>query len=243
MDAEFKRLKEPWPVDELDVHHYSNVLNQAGQWPPTWKITGGIAPELDNDFLTFKQVVKFAKDRGMKVSCSEYGYDTTAGQSWQQPMDVPGCTPEELQGRWLMRSTLLYLSMGADHVFWFTLQDEPSYQGGGTYTSSGVLKAEQFNPPYKAKSSYLKMVNMISMLKGYTFNADRSTGSVRILEFKKGRAVRYFFWSPTMDNRQVNFMLNNRQLTATEDVQVANTISRLLKMNKANPAKNTNAAS
>lgn len=220
-----------WPCDILDVHHYSNRLNQAGHWPPTWAIAGGCAPELDPDFETFRSVVAFARARGLKVSCSEFGYDdhpAAATASWQYPVPVPGVSAAQLKADWLCRSILLYLAAGADEVYLFTAQDEPSYQSGGTYTSSGILTAENTSPAYAPKPSYYAVAGLVRALEGYAFAADRSTPTARILEFQKGRSVRYFYWSPTASNRTQSVTVAGRNLTATESVQHITVTRRLI---------------
>lgn len=251
MDAWFKanRTDKSWPIDIFDFHHYSNRGNELGRWPPTWYSGGAVPPEFDADFAGIAQLVKFAHDRGKDIFVSEFGYDTqptgrsvearlmedfhpfskitqplTRGNndSWQLPMPVPGWTYEELQSAWLLRTYLLYFTYGVDQMFMFNGVDEPSWQSGGLYTSSGLLRAQQFSPPYAPKKSYTDLMNMARALNKATYLGDMSTDKVKVLVFDTPKGGKLVYWSPTMSGATATLKFGSTNLIATEFPQILN---------------------
>lgn len=230
MDSWFAANKGgKWPCDVINLHHYENRGNKAGQWPPTWYAGGAVCPELDSDFSTFSAVVQFARARGKQVWVTECGYDTQPtpdGQnlSWQYPMPVPGKTSQQLQADWLVRTYLEYIRLGCDKTFMFNACDEPGFASGGLYQSCGLLGSQAAG--YAPKPSYSAVAGLIAALDGYTFTADRSTPTIRVMEFVKGRNNRYLYWSPTAGNIRAQAVIAGRTVTAVETVQYFDVKSR-----------------
>lgn len=214
MQAWFTARGRAFAADVINVHHYASYGNLPGIHPPTWKVNEGAPPELDKDFQTVSQVVSWAKAIGKPVWVSEYGYDTQAGsQMYIQPF--AGQTSEEIQAQMVVRATLEYLRLGVQRTYLFTIADEPN--PSGTFTSSGVLFGEPRG--YAPKPSFNAMASLCSTLKGTTKVTDRSTQTIRIVEFETPKGRVYYYWTPTAEGKSFGGTVNGRVVTVTETPQ------------------------
>lgn len=161
MDAYFKQTNGGmWPCDVINVHHYSNEGNIKGKHPPTWIVDRACSVTKDNAFPAIAEVVKFAKDRGKKVWCSEFGYDTRS-PSWMHPTPVQGKSGEQLQAEYLVEAYRLYILAGVDAAFAFNANDELGANNGGLYQSSGILYGESHPQKFSPKQSYFDIIKTL----------------------------------------------------------------------------------
>jgi hypothetical protein len=229
VDVQVRKLNGGvWPVNLkwINFHNYANTGNlekapNVARWPPTWLPGGAVAPELDKTMHITAQIVKFAKERGMKAECTEFGYDDVAApggvNSWQYPQAVPGVSVEETKARWLVRAYLEYIRYGAEQMNVFNFIDEPGAVNGGLYQSSGLLKGE--NAGFAEKPAYRAVAELARELEGMTLAADLSTPAVRLLVFKGGGKTKFCYWSPTAENKTQTLKLGGCNLIATEKAQ------------------------
>lgn len=211
------------PFDILNLHHYSNLGNKLGEWPPTWYNGQGCAPEVDKDFVGVIPFVDFAKKNNLKIYVTEFGWDTSPtpnGQnlSWQYPTPIPGQTSFQTQAQWLTRTYLEYIRLGVDACYMFNANDEPSWENGGLYTSCGLLKSE--GQEYLAKPSYIILEYLIKDLNATTYAGDLSTKEVRILAFKGANSTKIVYWSPTDSAKTKSFKIGSLELIAQELINI-----------------------
>lgn len=201
--------------DAINVHHYSNAGNMPGVHPPTWHINQAVSPEADKDFATVAQIAEWAKERGLPVWATEYGYDTNPG-SQTYPIQQPGKTAEQVQAEWLPRVAMEYVRHGATRSYLFTIADEPN-PNSGTFTSSGFLRGEPQG--YAPKLSYLTVSYQCEMMKGAQYEKDLSTPEMRVLRFARDNWKVYAYWLPTSVGAEFQGMVAGHTVTATEAVQ------------------------
>lgn len=226
---EANRKDKRFCADVIQVHHYSNASNPP--WPShsVNLVNGrGISPEEDKLPYRLKDLNQFVRQnfpKGTEIWYGEFGYDTQLSSNpWicQYPKLYTTHTAEELQSWWLQRIFLIGLSSGMDKVYLFNGIDENSASSGNLYTSSGIMYGE--NPSvgtsFGKKVAYNDLVSLVKNLNGYTFSADRSINGVTILEFRRGLAKRYFYWSPTANDTKAVFNIGKKPLLATEYPQV-----------------------
>lgn len=225
MKAACDALGRRFPADVVNVHHYANAGNLLGIHPPTWWVNQACAPELDKDAATLTTIVAFAKSIGLPVWVTEYGYDTNPG-SQMAPLPVAGQTNDRLQADWNVRAALEHIRMGAVRSYVFTLADEPNINGG-LFQSCGLLRGESLG--YAEKQSFGKFVDLGKQLNGWSYLADQSTTTVRVMKFRHpdGR-VRFAYWSPTASNTTAPVTIERMNVTATETVQFLNTVTNAM---------------
>lgn len=227
MDAWFKanRTDKSWPCDALNFHHYSNRLNRAGVWPPTWDNGGGINPEADQDFATVATLVKFAHDRGKLIYVTEFGYDTRrpatdGGIWWAYPQTVPGKSAEQTQADWNLRTFLEYIRFGVDMTAVFNGCDEHNAETGNLYASSGLLYGSGAPIPFAPKPSYHSVRSFVLGLNGASYAADLSTSSYRMLAFRSPTATKLAVWLPTNTNTTARISVGTCQIEVSESPKI-----------------------
>lgn len=205
-----------WPMDVINVHHYSNLGNQLGVHPPTWYLNSACSPEEDKDFDSIKGVVKFAKSMKKPVWVTECGYDTTIG-SPNAPHSVPGLTSDVIQGQWLLRTILLYASLGVDRVYGFNFNDEPSAENGGQFVSSGLVRNKARN--YEPKVSYHMITKAVQVLHGMNFVKRIPIDGVIALQFSSKDRSTIAYWSPTTTGKAFTAKILDETVPVYETVQ------------------------
>lgn len=212
-------LGHKFPADVVNVHHYANVGNLPGVHPPTWLVNQACAPEIDKDATTLATIVAFAKSINLPVWVTEYGYDTNSG-SQMAPITLTGRTNEQLQADWNVRSALEQIRFGASRSYVFTMADEPNINGG-LFQSCGLLRGESSG--YVEKESFRKFVELSNELNGWSFIADQSTTTARVMKFQHpdGR-IKYAYWSPSLFLITASVKIDGQTLTATENVKFLN---------------------
>lgn len=212
MQAKFSSLGKPFLSDAIFLHHYASYGNLPGVHPPTWRTNEAAPPELDKDFATIANVVAWAKPLKLPVWMGEYGYDTQPG-SQMYPTPFGGKTSEQIQAEWLPRATLEYIRFGVERAYLFNMADEPN-PNTGTFSSSGLLYGEPAG--YAPKPSFAAMAGLCDLLKGAKYIGDRSTPTVRIMEFAKGGKIIFAYWSPTADSRVIQGAVAGKSVSITE---------------------------
>lgn len=210
MDRWFKKNRGgKWACDAMNFHHYSNSGNKLHVWPPTWNNGGAVPPELDENIRSCIKAVAYAKERGLKVWVTEFGYDTRKPEPaqpwniwWQYPIQEPA---EEAQAQWLVRTYLEYMRMGVERAFLYNGNDESNAETGNLYASSGILYK---SPGFGRKPSFFALRSIISELDGWKYFADISTEQARILLYKNGVKTKAVAWLPV------------ESLTASETVKI-----------------------
>lgn len=234
-DLQYLRAMQDWftargrafPVDVVNVHHYSSYGNLPGVHPPTWATNGAAPPELDKDFQTISSVVAWARSIGKPCWVSEYGYDTQQGsQMYVTPYG--GKTAIQIQSDLLVRSTLEYLRRGVERCYFFTLADE--HNPNGLFSSCGVLYGEPTG--YAEKPAFEAMANLSATLSGAELVSDQSVqpeasmwnlwqggDPVRVVEFRRDQQSIYYYWSPTASGKTFSATVAGRQVQVTETAQ------------------------
>lgn len=223
-----------WPMDVINVHHYSSLGNLPGVHPPTWKINEACAPEEDKDFESIKGVVQFAKSLKKPVWVTECGYDTTPN-SPNAPHSVPWVINEVLQGQWLLRTILLYRSLGVDRVYGFNFNDEPSAENGGQFVSSGLVRNKAHN--YQPKVSYYIIVAALQTLHGLNFSKRLNIDGVAALQFGTLSKGVIAYWSPTATGKSFQAKVAGKLVTVNESVQYMATSLNVVAPSKQLPNK------
>lgn len=142
--------------DVINVHHYSNIGNKYGQWPPTWYFSGACMPHEDLGFDMVDSVLSIAKSINRPVWVTEFGCDSRP-QSWMHiDGSKYGMTDEEAQGMQLAEQYKAYRRKGVDRAFMYLACDLP---GSGLWQSCGVLTSEQTG--YNQKQSFWPVKKLI----------------------------------------------------------------------------------
>jgi hypothetical protein len=161
MNEWYKAKGRAFPSVAAFFHHYNSIGNVLGQHPPQWPVNGGCNWNEDKDFSSVIPLVAWAKSVGMETWCGEYGFDTQPG-SQMYPYALNGKTSEQVQAEWLVSTTLEYKRLGVSRCYLFTLADEPN-ASAGTFTSSGLLKGENFG--YAEKPAMKIIADLCAALK------------------------------------------------------------------------------
>ena len=169
-DLNLRYLKETyqifgalWPEGKayfpnIDVHHYSNILNAPGTDKPTWAMSGGCYPEQDAAFSQINQIVAWAKSIGKKCIVSEFGYDKKAPSMMH--IKGNGISDSEAQAIGIVKSFRAYLAAGVDAVYVFEFADEPHGDNGGQFANCGLVgkQANGFLPLWPAHTAVKALI-------------------------------------------------------------------------------------
>jgi len=211
------RPKGDLAFDIANFHHYSNVGNIAGIWPPrSW--TAGAPADCDKAWIDVANFVNYAKSLGVPVWWSEMGYDSKP-PSWQYAVPYGAVTSDQLQADWLVRNYLMGIRAGIDQIFMFNAINEPGAPNGGLYQNSGLLYGAGDLAPFTPKPAYNSVVNLINELEGYSYVKDESLGDgVMMLKFQgpKRSQVKYVAWMATMDGASKTVRVNGTRYNITE---------------------------
>jgi len=225
---EQNRSDKKFCADVLNFHHYSNEKNPfPGMEVNLWE-GAGCSPETDKLDYRLKETKMWCQQNlpTCEVWYSEFGYDTNPPSTVlsQYPKLYGNKTAEQLQAQWLLRTYLYGLSAGFDKLMMFNLCDEDSADKGYLFGSSGLLTSQATG--FKRKLSWGKVDWLVRELNNYKFSRDKSTPTVQVFEFKsKTVKSKFFYFSPTANGTTVKFKIGNKELTATEDVQMFSTVS------------------
>lgn len=219
------RTDKKFPVDVINVHHYTNLNNPFPGNSINLVGGKGVSPEADYLGIRLKSLTDWVKvNLGKKeVWYSEFGWDTqTAPNPWisQYPFLYNRRTAEELQAIWAVRAYLIAIESGVNVSHFYNAIDEPAAEQGGLFQSSGMSTSQRNG--YKKKQSFYDVTWLVKQLKGYKFIKSHQVKGVKVLEFKNGFRYRYFYWSPTSNDTVVRFKIGTTTLDATEKVNSFN---------------------
>ena len=192
-----------FPADVINVHHYSN--NGADQTSGTV----GISPEDDN--LKGKMAALVAwRDANVPAAefwLSEFGYDVNPGSVQRAPA-IGATTPEETQGRWLVRSYLALAAARVDKAMGYMLRDV-DVNSATRFNSSGlVTKKGEWTP----RPSWFYTYTFKNRLGKMRFVGEIASGDTNVLIYKfadsNGANCAYAVWCRTSNNTQIpNYQL------------------------------------
>jgi len=181
--------------DVLNIHTYS-MIEGYPTWRRVWPEHGGI-PYLKRvtDMLAYRD----AHAPGKQVWVTEFGYD--AGTKKPGPGDFAGwvSSTETEQAQWIVRSFLMFSSLGLDraYLYYYDDNDEPILHG-----SSGITR--HFAP----KPAYYAMAHLYKTLGDYRFSrvVQQDKDDLYIFEYvnpdQPAQPI-WVIWSPTGTQRDV----------------------------------------
>lgn len=200
---------DPNIIKYVQFHHYCNTgLDKPdGYTPGQW--TQGQCPEKNHLEDRLQKMIDW-RDRnqpGAKLIYGEFGYDSALeGQSWQKSHG------EINQGNWLVRTYLLGLKKGINEMYAFNSIDGENYASGSLWATAGLNTSEStgFQPKY----AMYAVTDLARSLDGFKYVKDVSLShNVRILLFKNGRTLKYYYW--TVEGI-ADIVIGNTKLVATE---------------------------
>jgi len=180
--------------DIVNVHTYALAEN----WP-TWRRSYPEDPS-----IKYLKDVRDAQDwrdghaPGKELWITEFGWDasTKTAPATGDHSQWVGST-ETQQAQYLVRSFLVFASMGVDraYIFYFNDQDEPQFHG-----SSGLTR------DYKPKPSFYAVAHLYRTLGNYRLArvVVQRPGDLYVYEFRRGddeKDVVWVAWSPTGSGR------------------------------------------
>ncbi|SDT91342.1 serine/threonine-protein kinase ATR [Verrucomicrobium sp. GAS474] len=159
--------------DVLNVHTYSMIEG----WP-TWR---RVAPETPGipylRAVTEMTAWRDAHAPGKEVWVTEFGYDAGTKKPEPGTFEKWVSSTETEQARWLVRSFLLFSSLGVDraYLYYYDDRDEPSF-----HASSGITR--NFVP----KPAYHAVAHLYATLGDYRFSRvvkDRKEDGLHVFEY------------------------------------------------------------
>ena len=181
--------------DALNIHTYS-MIEGWPTWRRVWPEHAGIAYlKVVSDMIQYRD----AHAPGKEIWVTEFGYD--AGTGKQEKGDFAGWvnSTETEQAQWIVRSFLMFSSMGIDraYLYFFNDDDAPMLHG-----SSGITR--NFVP----KPSYYAMAHLYKTLGDYRFSriVRQDKDDLCIFEYvnpDKPKEPIWVIWSPTGSQREV----------------------------------------
>jgi hypothetical protein len=145
-------------TDKIVVHHYSNLRNEYGKWPPTWDLSAACMPEEDKDFGMISEIVAFAASRGLKVFVNEFGCDSE-GPSWMHIAGSRyGMTDKDAQALQITKSFKAYGAANVERAYMFMFADEPF--GAGLWQRCGMVTSELNG--YQPKPAYAATIALVN---------------------------------------------------------------------------------
>lgn len=203
--------------DAINVHSYAELE----PWP-TWRRSFPEDPKLPNYLPHLRRVLEW-RDRhapGKEVWLTEFGWDSTTREN-ERTGDFAkwvGVTDEQ-QAQYLVRSTLLFLTLdlARAYIYFFNDEDKPSL-----HAASGVTRNFQPKPSYHALAHLMKTLGDFRLAR---VREDRP-GELCVFEFAhESDAKRRVLaaWSPTGSGRkaEVKLALDGARLVRAERMPLA----------------------
>ena len=181
--------------DILNIHTYS-MIEGYPTWRRVWPEHEGLAYlKVRNDMLAWRD----AHAPGKQVWVTEFGYDAGTGKKGTGDFAGWVSSTETEQAQWIVRSFLMFSSMGIDrtYLYFFDDQDAPQLHG-----ASGITR--NFVP----KPAYYAMAHLYKTLADYRFSRSvkQDKDDLFIFEYvnpDKPREPIWVVWSPTGSQRNV----------------------------------------
>jgi len=152
------RSDTDWPIDVINVHHYSFVPGETG-----------ISPESDQLQSKISAVTRWRDLHapGCEVWVSEFGYDTNPESMNRAPV-IGSLGREEVQAAWNMRTYMLLAAAGVDRAAQFMIRD--SDPGGDTYRYADCGMVTSMEEGHVKKLSWYYQHTMYTLLKEFHFS-------------------------------------------------------------------------
>ena len=182
--------------DVLNIHTYS-MIEGYPTWRRVWPEHEGIAYlKVVTDMIQYRD----AHAPGKEIWVTEFGYD--AGTKKPGPGDFAGwvSSTETEQAQWIVRSYLMFSSLGIDRAYLYFFNDEDAAQLHG---ASGITR--HFIP----KPAYFAMAHLYQTLGDYRFSriVKQDKDDLYIFEYvnlDKPKEPIWVAWSPTGTQREVS---------------------------------------
>jgi hypothetical protein len=187
-----------FPVDALNVHHYSSNAEPEHPW------TTGISPEADKLREKIADLVRWRDENapGKEIWVTEFGYDTNPASPLHAPA-IGSMSAEQVQAAWLLRSYFALASAGVDRAAMFMFRDTNS-KGGGVFETCGLVTEKGHWQP---KPSYYCVSMLKSRLHGLYYSGEAPTGRPDVLACcfadGQGKTRAYALWCPTSEDHHV----------------------------------------
>ena len=182
--------------DVINYHYYANNGVSGGV------ATVGVAPELSGAFKIAQSFVQmshqYANDRPVWVT--EAGYDVNPGSPQRAPA-IGSKSALEVQGDWILRTSLMYARAGIVRTFYYEAYDDNA-PNPIQYASSGLLNQDQSRRP---AADYLYQLN--KLFGNYTFVSTQSTGGIIMDGYVQDTAKMFMLVVPDQVGRTVNYTM------------------------------------
>ena len=182
--------------DVINYHFYSNDGVSGGN------ASVGVAPELSSTMSLAQGYLKIAHQyaNDQPVWVTESGYDLNPGSPQRAPA-IGSKTAQQVEGDWILRTSLLYARAGIQRVFFYEAQDDNptvSIQ----YASSGLLNPDQTRRP---ATDYLYQTNKLFG----NFNYVKTLNSNPIVDqYQDAGQQMYMLVVPDQVGRTATYSLN-----------------------------------
>lgn len=208
------RPDSSWPIDVINVHHYSFIRDNTG-----------ISPEADFFKQKLENVVKWRNQNvpECEVWLTEFGYDSNP-YSMNRAPEIGNFSQEEVQAIWNLRAFLIASSTGIERAAHYMARDtDPGTEY--RYGDSGLLtsKAEGHEP----KVSWYYLHTMYTLLKNMYFSKviveDSNTWLYKYESIKRDTAI-YVGWSPTSTDSKSSYLFKTD--LRTDSVKITSLIDK-----------------
>lgn len=191
--------------DVINLHTYAQVEG----WP-TWKRSFPEDPNIDY-LQKVRQVIDWRNEHaaGKPIWITEYGWDACTRPAPQEGtfkkwVDVS----DQQQAQYLVRSTLIFMSLDVDraYIYWFNDSDKPQVHG-----SSGLTRNYQPKPSYHALVHFMQSLGNTRLVR-----VRRADPTAYVYEFADGTnpAKRVLVaWSPSGAGKSAKLTLDMSGLT------------------------------
>jgi endoglucanase len=196
--------------DVINYHLYNNDSTPQGN------ATTGVAPEVSiaaqraEAFIQMSH--KYCGD--MPVWVTESGYDANQGSPQRAPA-VGSKTAAQVEGDWVLRTSLLYARAGVQRLFYYEEYDDNA-ANPTQYASSGLINNDQSRRP---AADYLYQVNKV--FGKYTFQQTLNSSPI-VDKYVLDSATAYMLVMPTQTGKTQTYSLN---LTGADSAYIYNPVA------------------
>lgn len=189
----------------FDVMNYHCYADQS-LTSPDGGTSRGASPEVSGVGYHADNFVLLAREFNVETWITETGYDLNQGSPLHVP-PIANKTPEQVEGDWILRTSLLNARHGINRTFFYQMYDLlPS--SGGLYASSGLLNDGQFNNGVfsrKVAADYLMQAQ--KLLGEYVYKETINSDPIVDRYELNGNSV-YALVVPDEKNRTADYTLN-----------------------------------
>jgi len=218
--SDFAGLEDLYDV--LNIHTYS-MIEGWPTWRRVWPEHAGIAYlKVVNDMIAYRD----AYAPGKEIWVTEFGYDAGTGKKGTGDFAGWVSSTETEQAQWIVRSYLMFSSMGIDRAYLYFFDDQDAAMLHG---ASGITR--NFVP----KPAYYAMAHLYKTLGDYRFSriVKQDKDDLYIFEYvnpAKPKEPIWVIWSPTGTQRETSL-----GFYVPTDATVLKAERMLVKAGKAEP--------